>query len=74
MAHGSFLNADLDKFTPEENLERGIRGRELMGVFFYHLYRKLVREEDWTFDKHKAQPGRESTLSAKPEERPRVQI
>ena len=51
MAHGSFMNTDLGKFTPEENLERGIRGRELMGVFFYHLYRKLVREEDWSFNK-----------------------
>ena len=51
MAHGSFLNADLAKYTVEENLERGIRGRELMGVFFYHLYRKLVREEDWSFTK-----------------------
>lgn len=54
MAHGSFLITDLDKYTPEENLERGIRGRELMGVFFYHLYRKLVREEDWSFNKNKA--------------------
>jgi DNA-binding transcriptional MerR regulator len=54
MAHGSFLTADLDKFTAEENLERGIRGRELMGVFFYHLYRKLVKEEDWSFKKKKA--------------------
>ena len=69
MAHGSFLNADLNKFTPEENLERGIRGRELMGVFFYHLYRKLVREEDWSFDKHKAEPGREGVFSAKIEDR-----
>jgi len=51
MAHGSFLSADLAKYTAEENLERGIRGRELMGVFFYHLYRKLVREEDWSFTK-----------------------
>ena len=58
LAHGSFLSADLDKYTPEENLERGIRGRELMGVFFYHLYRKLVREEDWSFDKHKAGAGK----------------
>jgi DNA-binding transcriptional MerR regulator len=58
MAHGSFLSADLDKFTAEENLERGIRGRELMGVFFYHLYRKLVREEDWSFNNHKAVAGR----------------
>jgi DNA-binding transcriptional MerR regulator len=46
LAHENFLNTNLDKYTPEENLERGIRGRELMGVFFYHLYRKLVREED----------------------------
>jgi DNA-binding transcriptional MerR regulator len=46
LAHENFLNTNLDKFTPEENLERGIRGRELMGVFFYHLYRKLVRKED----------------------------
>jgi hypothetical protein len=59
MAHGSFLSADLDKFTAEENLERGIRGRELMGVFFYHLYRKLVREEDWSFNNHKAVAGRD---------------
>jgi len=72
MAHGNFLKADLDKFTPEENLERGTRGRELMGVFFYHLYRKLVREEDWTFDKHEAEPRRESTFSAKTEKRPTV--
>lgn len=51
LAHGSFLNADLDKYTAGENHERGIRGRELMGVFFYHLYRKLVREEHWSFTK-----------------------
>jgi DNA-binding transcriptional MerR regulator len=60
MAHGSFLSTDLAKFTAEENLERGIRGRELMGVFFYHLYRKLVREEDWSFSKHKGTAGRDS--------------
>jgi DNA-binding transcriptional MerR regulator len=63
MAHGSFMNADLAKFTAEENLERGIRGRELMGVFFYHLYRKLVREEDWTFTKNNAAAGRDGALS-----------
>jgi DNA-binding transcriptional MerR regulator len=51
MAHGSFLNSDLASSTAEENLERGIRGRELMGVFFYHLYRKLVREEDRLFSR-----------------------
>jgi DNA-binding transcriptional MerR regulator len=65
MAHGSFLNADLDKFTAEENLERGIRGRELMGVFFYHLYRKLVREEDWSFAKDRVAAKSCSTSSVK---------
>jgi len=49
LAHERFLNTHLDQFTPQENLERGIRGRELMGVFFYHLYRKLVQEEDKRF-------------------------
>jgi DNA-binding transcriptional MerR regulator len=47
LAHENFLSTSLDKFTPEENLKREIRGRELMGVFFYHLYRKLVREKYW---------------------------
>jgi len=45
----NYLQTNLDKFTPEENLERGIRGRELMSVFFYHLYRKLIREESTRF-------------------------
>jgi len=67
MAHGSFLNADLERFTAEENLKRGIRGRELMGVFFYHLYRKLVREEDWSFNKAKDAPVRDSASSLTPE-------
>jgi DNA-binding transcriptional MerR regulator len=49
MAHMNYLQTNLDKFTPEENLERGVRGRELMSVFFYHLYRKLIREESARF-------------------------
>jgi DNA-binding transcriptional MerR regulator len=69
MAHGSFLNSDLDRFTAEENLERGIRGRELMGVFFYHLYRKLVREEDRLFKKGRA-AGRNGSSSVKLEDNP----
>jgi hypothetical protein len=47
------------------NLERGIRGRELMGVFFYHLYRKLVREEDRLFNKGRAAAGRYGRSKAK---------
>jgi DNA-binding transcriptional MerR regulator len=54
LSHENFLNTNLDKFTLQENLERGIRGRELMGVFFYHLYRKLVREEDGLAKRHGA--------------------
>jgi len=65
MAHGSFLSADLAKYTAEENLERGIRGRELMGVFFYHLYRKLVREEDWSFTKDAVPAKSKGTSSDK---------
>jgi len=44
MAHTSYLKTDLEKFTPEQNLERVVRGRELMSLFFYHLYRKLLRD------------------------------
>jgi DNA-binding transcriptional MerR regulator len=44
MAHQSFLATHPDQLTPEETLAKSIRGRELMGVFFYHLYRKLARE------------------------------
>jgi len=51
LAHEKFLNTSLDQSTPEDNLKRGIRGRELMGVFFYHLYRKLVREKDGLTEK-----------------------
>ena len=46
LSHTGFLQANLEKFTPEQNLERGIRGRELMSLFFYHLYRKLIRDEN----------------------------
>ena len=68
MAHGSFLSTHVDKYTAEENLQRGIRGRELMGVFFYHLYRKLVREEDWSFNKDKVAAGRAGGPSPKLQE------
>lgn len=44
MAHESFEDTHPDRLAPEEALAKGIMGRELMGVFFYHLYRKLARE------------------------------
>jgi len=46
MSHTGFLQSNPDNFSPEQNLERGIRGRELMSLFFYHLYRKLIRDEN----------------------------
>jgi DNA-binding transcriptional MerR regulator len=51
LAHMNYLQTNLDKFSPQENLERGVRGRELMSVFFYHLYRKLIREEAERFSR-----------------------
>ena len=39
-----------------------------MGVFFYHLYRKLVREEDRLFNKHRSAAGRYGTSSVKLED------
>jgi len=46
LAHESFLETAENQLTPEETLAKGIRGRELMGVFFYHLYRKLAKENE----------------------------
>jgi len=45
LAREDILDSHLDQLTPEENQARRIRGRELMGVFFYHLYRKLSKQE-----------------------------
>jgi DNA-binding transcriptional MerR regulator len=45
LAREDILDSNLDKNTAEENEARKIRGRELMGVFFYHLYRKLSKQE-----------------------------
>jgi DNA-binding transcriptional MerR regulator len=65
MAHTSYLQANLENFTPEQNLERGIRGRELMSLFFYHLYRKLIREESDLFQTiMDARQGGDSTSGA----------
>jgi DNA-binding transcriptional MerR regulator len=49
MSHTGYMQATSDEYTPEQNLERGIRCRELMSLFFYHLYRKLIRDENERF-------------------------
>jgi DNA-binding transcriptional MerR regulator len=45
LARDDIWDSNLDQLTLEENEARRIRGRELMGVFFYHLYRKLSKQE-----------------------------
>jgi hypothetical protein len=45
MSHKYYFEGALGKLGPEEFLKRIIQGREIMSTFFYHLYRKLSREE-----------------------------
>ena len=45
MSHKFYFDATLGKLPPEELSKRIVQGREIMSVFFYHLYRKLSREE-----------------------------
>lgn len=41
----NFYQTSLERLSPEEIEEKSIKFREVMSLFFYHLYRKLVREE-----------------------------
>ncbi len=45
MSHKYYMEATLGKLDPEEFSQRVVQGREVMSAFFYHLYRKLSREE-----------------------------
>jgi DNA-binding transcriptional MerR regulator len=45
MSHKYYLEGALGKLFPEEFSKRIVQGREIMSIFFYHLYRKLSREE-----------------------------
>jgi DNA-binding transcriptional MerR regulator len=45
MSHKYYFEATLGKLSPEEFSKRIVQGREIMSTFFYHLYRKLSREE-----------------------------
>jgi len=44
-SHKHYIEVALGKLIPEEFSKRVVRGREIMSIFFYHLYRKLSREE-----------------------------
>ena len=45
LSHKQYIEVALGKLLPEEFTKRVVRGREIMSIFFYHLYRKLSREE-----------------------------
>jgi DNA-binding transcriptional MerR regulator len=45
MSHKYYMEGALGKIPPDEFSKRILQGREVMSVFFYHLYRKLSREE-----------------------------
>jgi DNA-binding transcriptional MerR regulator len=45
MSHKYYFKGALGKLPPDEFSRRIIQGREIMSTLFYHLYRKLSREE-----------------------------
>lgn len=45
LSHKYYMEAVLEKLPPQEFSQRMIKGREIMSAFFYHLYRKLSRQE-----------------------------
>jgi hypothetical protein len=44
MSQKYYIETALGNLSPEEFSERIAQGREIMSLFFYHLYRKLSRE------------------------------
>jgi len=40
-----FMQAGWDKMSSEELRQKGIQSTEVLSLFFYHIYRKLVKEE-----------------------------
>lgn len=40
-----YMAAGWNKMSPQELNEKGSRSTEVISLFFYHIYRKLVREE-----------------------------
>ncbi len=44
LSHRYFWQSGLGKLSSAEHALRSVQARDIMGVFFYHLYRKLSRE------------------------------
>jgi DNA-binding transcriptional MerR regulator len=45
LSHKSFIDPALGKLSADELSKRILQGGEILSLFFYHLYRKLSREE-----------------------------
>jgi len=52
-----YMQAGWDKMSREELVKKGSQSTELMSLFFYHIYRKLVREEYRRYVATHAEPG-----------------
>lgn len=44
-AHREYYRRNLERLSSEDLDDKGSRFAEIMSLFFYHIYRKLVREE-----------------------------
>jgi hypothetical protein len=44
-AHREYFRRNLERLSSAELDDKGSRFAEIMSLFFYHIYRKLVREE-----------------------------
>lgn len=68
MSHRYYWQSDLGKLSPAEHSLRLVQSRDIMGVFFYHLYRKLSREvhERWALSlmESKTEANEQSKTSA----------
>lgn len=45
MTTQNYLEKNYEKLNSSEFTEKGLQNMEVMGLFFYHLYRKLVKKE-----------------------------
>jgi hypothetical protein len=41
----AYYDANLERLSAEELVEKGSKFTEIMSLFLYHLYRKVVKEE-----------------------------
>jgi hypothetical protein len=44
-SHYEYYQRNLERLSSADRNERGSQFVEIMSLFFYHIYRKLVREE-----------------------------